>query len=145
MKRILLFASIALVALFSNCKKDDDPTNQELIVAKWKASKAVIGTTDVLVATALSTTELEVTFNSNNTVTFHWINTILTTNPPSVNESDLNGTYSLDGDILTIVVTSGADSKTVIGPVEVSDTHLHFTATSGDTSEFINLLVADKI
>ena len=145
MKRILLFASIAIVALFSSCKKDDDPTKQELIVGKWKASKAVIGSTDVLVATALSSTELEVEFTSNNTVTFHWINTILTTNPPSVNESDLNGTYSWNGDILTIVVTSGADTRTVTGPVEVTESHLHFTATSGDTTDFINLLEADKI
>lgn len=148
MKHILLFASIALVALVSGCKKDDtpkDPTPQERIIGRWEASRAFIGATDVLIPTSTSKTELEVEFTQNGTVAFHWTNTILTTNPPIVSESTLNGVYSWNGDILTITVTNGADMRTVIGPIDISETHFLFTPTSGDTNEFISLLEADKL
>ncbi len=144
MKRILLFATIALVALVFSCKKDADPTPQERIVGNWKATKAFIGTNDVLIPTSVSKTELEVGFTSSNTVAFNWTNTILTTNPPSISKSTLNGVYSWNGDILTITVTSGADMKTVTGPIVFTETHFVFTPSSGDTTDFISLLEADK-
>jgi len=72
-------------------------------------------------------------------------NTILTSNPPGMSESMLNGVYSFDGDVITIAVTSGMDTKTVIGPIEITETSLVFTATSGDVSSFINLMEADKL
>lgn len=148
MKRILLFASIALVSLVSSCKKDaapEDPKPEELIVGRWKASSAFIGTTDALLPTATLLSELEIEFTASNTVAFHRKNTILTSNPPAVTEFTLNGVYSFDGNIITITVFSGIDSRTVIGPIDITETHFLFTATSGDTIDFYSKIEADKI
>ena len=148
MRNILFFAAIALLGLVYSCKKEstpEDPKPEERIIGRWKASKAVIGTKDVLIPTATLKTELEVEFFNDKTVVFHWMNTILTSNPPGMSESMLNGVYSFDGDVITIAVTSGMDTKTVIGPIEITETSLVFTATSGDVSSFINLMEADKL
>ena len=143
MKRILIFASIALMALVFSCKKD--PTPQELIIGRWKASKAFIGATDVLVPTSTTENELEIEFIESKSVLFHRKNTTLTTNPPTVFESTLNGTYSWNGDIITIIVTAGNDTRTVTGPVEITARYFLFTATSGDTTDFYSLIEADKL
>jgi len=50
-----------------------------------------------------------------------------------------------NGAILTIAVVSGLDTRTVTGTVDVSESHLVFTATSGDTADFLSLLEADKL
>jgi hypothetical protein len=55
MKNILLFAAIILIGLVSSCKKDEEPTLQERLVGKWKATKVFIGSTDVLIPTATAT------------------------------------------------------------------------------------------
>lgn len=148
MKHILLFASIALIALVSSCKKDakpGDPKPEELLIGRWKASRAFVGTLDLMIPTSTLKNELEIEFTVNKTVTFYRKSTILNTNPPSVSESTLNGVYSLNGDIITITVTSGADSRTVAGPLVITESHFLFTATSGDTTEFYSLLEADKL
>jgi len=148
MKNILFFAAIAFVALVSSCKKDDttkEPTPQERIVGRWKASKAVIGTSDVLIPTSTSKTELEVEFTQSGAVTFYWTNTILTTTPPTVSESTLNGVYSWNGDILTIAMTNGSDTRTVTGPIVITETNFVFTPNSGDITTFVSLMEADKL
>ncbi|MBP6811220.1 MAG: hypothetical protein KA138_06860 [Saprospiraceae bacterium] len=148
MKRILLFASIALVSLVASCKKDaapEDPKPEELIVGRWEASSAFIGATDALLPTATQLNELEIEFTASNTVAFHRKTTVLTTTPPGVIEFTLNGVYSFDGNIITITVVSGLDSRTVIGPVDITETHFLFTATSGDTLDFYSKIEADKI
>ncbi|GEM_PF-1475774 len=148
MKRILLFATITLVSLVFSCKKDakpEDPKPEELIIGRWKASKAFVGTTDVLIPTSTIVNELEIEFTAGKTIVFHRKSTILTTNPPGVSQSTLNGVYSLNGDIITITVTSGPDTRTVTGPVDITETHFLFTATSGDTTDFYSLIEADKL
>ncbi|MCC7467485.1 MAG: hypothetical protein IT261_14485 [Saprospiraceae bacterium] len=148
MKNILLFAAIILIGLVSSCKKDETPkelTLQERLIGKWKATKVFIGTTDVLIPTATTTTELEVEFKSDKTVALNWTNTILTTTPPTVSKSTLNGVYSWTGDILTLTAINGSDMRTVTGPVVITDTRLEFTPTSGNTNDFISLLEADRL
>ncbi|HAD10916.1 MAG TPA: hypothetical protein DCF33_00610, partial [Saprospirales bacterium] len=68
-----------------------------------------------------------------------------TTNPPTVTKSTLNGTYSWNGDILTITAVNGSDTRTVTGPVVISETNMVFTPTSGDTATFVSLLEAEKL
>lgn len=143
MKKILFLSAFVLVALVSSCKKDD-PKPEELIVGRWTASSAVIGSTDVLIPTASTKTELEVEFTSGGAVTFFWTNTVLTTNPNGVFESSLNGTYSWNNGALTITVQSGADVKTVTGTMDITESHFLFTGTSGDITTFISLLEAHK-
>lgn len=147
---MLFFAAIALIGLVSSCKKDPvvaEPTPQELIVGKWKATKAVFATKDILVMAPNSTlkTELEVEFTQTGTVAFNYTYTNLSTNPPGVLKTTLNGTYSWNGDIITINAQNGADIRSVTGTIVITKTNLVFTATSGDIAEFLGLLEADKI
>ena len=148
MKHILFFAAIALIGLVSSCKKDPavaEPTPQELIVGKWKATKAVFAANDILIPTSTTKTELEVEFTQSGTVAFNYTTTLLNSNPPGIFESTLNGTYSWNGDIITINAQNGADIRSVTGTIVITKTNLVFTATSGDTAEFLSLLEADKI
>jgi hypothetical protein len=148
MKNILLFAAIILIGLFSSCKKDEttkEPTLQERLIGKWKATKVLIGTTNPLTPTATTTTELEVEFKSDKTMALNWTTTILTSNPPTVSKSTLNGVYSWNGDILTVTAINGSDMRTVTGPIVITETNLVFTPTSGNTTDFISLLEADKL
>lgn len=143
MKRMLLFGFIALVALISSCKKDDkpeDPKPEELIVGRWKASSAFVGTLDLLVPTSTMKNELEIEFLANKSVVFYRKSLI-----PVVYESTLNGVYSLDGDKITMTASVGADSKTVTGPLDITASHFLFTATSGDTTEFYSRIDATKL
>jgi hypothetical protein len=147
MKQILLFTVMVFLGLNIGCKKDEDKevTPQELIIGKWKATKAVIAGSDVLIPTSTSKTELEIEFRSDKTLAFNWTNTILTNNPPTVTNSTLNGSYSWNGDILTITAVNGSDVRTVTGPVVISETEMVFTPNSGDTSTFVSLLEAEKL
>lgn len=148
MKHILFFAAIALIGLVSSCKKDekaDEQTPQELLIGSWKATKAVLANNDIIIPTSTTKTELEVVFTQNGTVAFNYTTTLLNTNPPGVFESTLNGTYSWNGDILTINVQNGPDIRSVTGTIVITKTNLVFTATSGDTADFLSLLEADKL
>lgn len=144
---MLFFVAIVLVGLVSSCKKDEtpEPTPQELIVGKWKASKALIGSTNALTVSASAKTELEVEFTQDGKVIFTWQNYDLTTNPPSLIEFNLNGIYSWNGDQFTITVQNGSDTRTVIGSMAVTSTTFVFTGTSGDIATFISLLEATKL
>lgn len=147
MKQILLFTAMIFLGLTIGCKKDEnkEATPQELIIGKWKATTAVIGGSNVLIPNSTTKTELELEFRSDKTLAFNWTNTILTNNPPTVSQSTLNGTYSWNGDILTITAVNGSDVRTVTGPVVISETEMVFTPTSGDTSTFVSLLEAEKL
>ncbi len=145
---MLFFAAIALIGLVSSCKKDPvvaEPTPQELIVGKWQATKAVLAGNDILIPTATTKTELEVEFTQSGTVAFNYATTILNSNPPAVAKYTLNGTYTWNGDIITINAQNGADIRSVTGTIVITKTNLVFTATSGDIAEFLSLLEADKI
>lgn len=148
MNRILLFASIAFVSLVCSCKKDAEPkdlTPEERIIGRWKASRAFVGTTDVLIPSSTIKNELEIEFTTSKTIIFYRKSTILTTTPPGISESTLNGVYSFNGNIITITATLGADSRTVTGPIDITASDFLFTATSGDTNDFYSLLDADKL
>ncbi|MFN0214964.1 MAG: hypothetical protein ACKVT2_11975 [Saprospiraceae bacterium] len=147
MKHSLIFASLVLIALVAACKKDAEPgpKPEDLIIGKWKASRAFVDTTDLLVPTSTLERELEIEFKADKTVAFYRKSTFLNTNPPVVTESTLDGVYSWNGNVITITGISGADSRTVIGPIDITETHFLFTATSGDTTEFYSLLEADKL
>lgn len=143
MKHMLLFAAIALIGLVSSCKKE--ATSEELLIGKWQASQAFIGTNNALVTTSTSRTELQIEFKEGNALAFTWQTYNLTTNPPVLIESTLNGTYSWNGDNISITVVSGSDTRTVTGTMDVSGTNFLFTGTSGDIDNFISLLEADRI
>ncbi len=147
MKHILFLVAIAMLGLVSSCKKDEktEPTPQERIIGKWKASKALIGSTNALSVSASAKTELEVEFTQDGKVIFTWQNYNLTTNPPTLIETDLNGVYSWNGNQFTITVKNGADTRTVIGSMAVTATTFVFTGTSGDITTFISLLEATKL
>lgn len=143
MKHILLFAAIALIGLASSCKKDPKP--EELIVGKWQASHAFSGSTDVLVPSATNKTDLVVEFTADGKVSYIWTYTDLTSNPTSSTTATLNGVYSFNGAELSIAMTAGSDTRTVNGPLEITETHFLFTGTSGDLVGTISKIEADKI
>ncbi len=148
MRHILFFAAFTLIGLVSSCKKDPvvaEPTPQELIVGKWKATKAFFGTNDILIPTSTMKTELEVEFTQSGTVAFNYTTTILSSNPPGIFESTLNGTYSWNGDIITINAQAGSDIRSVTGTIDLTKTKLVFVASSGDVTDFLSKLEADKL
>ncbi len=147
MKHMLLLAALVLVGLAPSCKKETtpEPTPQERLIGKWQATKALLGATDALPVTATSKRDLEVEFTSDGKVVFTWQNYNLTNNPPTLIESELKGVYTWNGDQITITVTAGADSKTIVGSMVVTATTFVFTGTSGDIATFFSLIEADKI
>ena len=148
MKHILFFAVITLVGLVSSCKKDPaeaEPTPQELIVGKWQATKAVLAGNDIIIPTTTTKTDLEIEFMQNGTIAFNYTTTLLNTTPPGIFKSTLNGTYSWNGDIITINAQNGTDIRSVTGTIVITKTNLVFTATSGDIADFLGKLEADKI
>ena len=147
MKKMLFLVAIALVGMVSSCKKDEttEPTAQERLIGKWKASKAIIGTTNAVKESSTSKTELEVEFTQDGKVVFTWINSDLTATPPAVVKSNLNGVYSWSGETITITVQAGSDTRTIIGSMVVTETDLVFTGTSGDLTTFISVLEASRI
>lgn len=147
MKHMLLLAALVLVGLAPSCKKETtpEPTPQEHLIGKWQATKALQGATDALTVSATAKKDLEIEFTSDGKVVFTWQNYNLTNNPPTLIESELKGVYSWNGDQITITVTAGADSKTIVGSMVVTATTFVFTGTSGDIATFFSLIEADKI
>jgi hypothetical protein len=143
MKHMLFFAAFVLVGLVSSCKKE--ATAQELIIGKWQATKALIGTTNAIPVSADAKTDLQIEFTSDGKVVFTWQNYDLTKTPPTLIENNLNGVYSWNGDQITIAVTAGSDTRNIIGSMEVTGTNLTFTGTSGDITTFFSKLEATRI
>jgi hypothetical protein len=145
MKRMLLFAALCASVLFTNCKKDADPTIQELIVGKWKVTIFNVSGQNIIQETAILKVAAELEFKTGADVIFKFTSTNLAVNPPSVSSNSKTNTYSWNGDILTISATSGTETVSVTGPVTVTESKLVFTPTSGDTDKLFASLEAEKI
>lgn len=143
MKRILIFASIALVALVSSCKKDPKP--EELLIGKWNASR-VISDAENLVGTLDDyKTEIEIEFTQGGSMILKITETDLSVTPAESSSYTIGGTYSWSGDDLTIGLSDGIDVFSVTGTAEISKTKFLFTGKTGDVDEFISLIEADKL
>ena len=146
MKRFLLFATLCATIIFSNCKKDPDPTPQELLIGKWKVTTFLFHGINVVKETATAKVEFELEFKTSGEVVFKSINTDLTKTPPKVLTNIVNNMYAWKGDTeMTITGANGVETLSVTGPVSVTATNFTFTATSGNTFEFLEALVAEKI
>jgi archaellum component FlaF (FlaF/FlaG flagellin family) len=143
LKRILLLSAIALVALISSCKKDPKP--EELIIGKWKVTKLIVDTEDVIASSIDSKTEVEVEFTKSGTIIFNVKITDYTVFPALVEEIVSPGTYSWNGDKITISVDDSGTPLSITGIVDLTENRLIINATSGDIVDFFSLLEADKI
>ncbi|MFN0037449.1 MAG: lipocalin family protein [Saprospiraceae bacterium] len=143
MKRILLFAAIALIALVSSCKKDPKP--EELLIGKWKTTKVISDGEDILAPDPDYKTELEIEFTESGNVVYTFKDTDLTVNPPEPEIFSQTGTYSWNGDQLTLSYIDGTDTVSVTGKPDVTKSRLVFVATSGAVEDFFSLLEADKL
>ena len=143
MKHMLLLAALALVGLVSSCKKDPKP--EELIIGKWKVTKLIVDTEDVIASSIDSKTEVEVEFTKSGTIIFNVKITDYTVFPALVEEIVSPGTYSWNGDKITISVDDSGTPLSITGIVDLTENRLIINATSGDIVDFFSLLEADKI
>lgn len=145
MKRIFLFASLCATILFSNCKKDADPTPQELLIGKWNVTKFITMGSNAISENATTKISAVLEFKEGGVVTFTFTNTDKTVTPPKDFSNTVTNSYSWTGDTdLTLSAKSGPDMVSVTGPATVTATSLVFTATSGDTDKFLESIEATK-
>ena len=142
MKKVLLLSTIALIALCSSCKKDT-PTPQELILGKWKITKLIIDDEDVTIPEPQYITEIEVDFVNENTLLFSLKETDTSFSPPEIYSESYTGSYSINGNQITVSLPS--EGLSITGNLEVTETRLVIVSTSGDIVDFFSLLEADKI
>lgn len=142
MKKVLILSTIALVALFSSCKKDD-PTSQELIVGKWKVTKMVVDTEDVLAPDPDYVTQIELECSSNGSLVFTVKETDFTTTPAEVYNEVYSGTYSIANQQVTVSLPT--EGLSITGNLDVTKTRLVIVSTSGDVEDFFSVLEAEKI
>lgn len=142
MKKVLLFSAIALVALFSSCKKDA-PTPQELILGKWKVTKLISDGRDLTTPYPEYTTEIEVECTESGSFILKSKETDFSVTPNEVYEGSAAASYSINGNQITVSFPS--EDYTITGNLDVSSTRLTIVATSGDVDDFFSLLEADKI
>lgn len=138
--------SLCSLVLFSNCKKDPDPTVQELLIGKWQLSQFIFHGTNIVKETATNKVAFELEFKDAGAVTFKSTNTDKTTNPPTDHVNTADNHYTWNGDTeMTITATNGMESFSVTGTVSVTETKFVFDATSGDTNELFDHLEGDKL
>lgn len=142
MKRILIFASIALVALVSSCKKD--PTAEELLIGKWTATKVITDNENIVGTVDDYKTEVDFEFKQDGIMALTITESDLSTNPIESETFTIAGTYSWSGGNLTLGIDDGIDVLSVTGTAEVSESKFTFIGTSGDVDDFISQIEADK-
>ncbi len=144
MKRILLLSTLFLSVFLSNCKKENDP--QDLIVGKWKVTRLISNGIDAIQGDDDYRLSLGLEFTNAGSVVFDIKTLDLTTLPPEEENILSAGSYSWSGDnVLTLTVNDSGDILSVTGTADVTANRLIFTATSGDTTDFLQVLEADKL